>query len=191
MVWKPAGNGGAALVPTREILAASGFQLSFRGPEQLAWETSQGFQLEAQYADGIWRLLAYRISDTPLIKGQPILQVNSTPESLELVDSGFNRAYLSDGTLLKPVIAAYAKENRLTVAPNPAHYRLTVQGQQQSAGVVALTLFNPQGQPVQTRQWMAGEYWSGELQVGSLPAGLYWLQVETGDGVFGERVVVR
>lgn len=191
LVWKPAGNGGAALVPTREILAASGFQLSFRGPEQLAWETSQGFQLEAQYADGIWRLLAYRISDTPLIKGQPILQVNSTPESLELVDSGFNRAYLSDGTLLKPVIAAYAKENRLTVAPNPAHDCLTVQGQQQSAGVVALTLFNPQGQPVQTRQWMAGEYWSGELQVGSLPAGLYWLQVETGDGVFGERVVVR
>jgi hypothetical protein len=38
---------------------------------------------------------------------------------------------------------------------------------------------------------MAGEYWSGELQVGSLPAGLYWLQVETGDGVLAERVVVR
>ena len=191
LMWKPVGNGGVALAPAREGLSASGFQLSFRGPEHLVWKTSQGFQLEAQYAEGIWRLLAYRTTDAPLIKDKPILQINTTPESLELIDSGFNRAYLSDGTLLKPVIADFGKDKQLTVAPNPARGRIIVKGQQQTAGAVALTLFNPQGQPVQARQWVAGEYWSGELQVGSLPAGLYWLKVETGEGVLGKRVVVQ
>ncbi len=190
LVWKPSGNGGAALVPGREGLSVSGFQLSFRGPERMAWETSQGFQLEAHYADGIWRLLAYRTMDAPLITDQPILQI-TIPESLEPVSSDFNRAYLSDGTPIKPVIAASGKEKPLMVAPNPARGRLIVQGQQQTPGAITLTLFNPQGQPVQARQWMAGHYWSGELQVGGLPAGLYWLQVETVDGIFGERVVVQ
>ncbi|MBR1549165.1 MAG: leucine-rich repeat domain-containing protein [Bacteroidales bacterium] len=74
---------------------------------------------------------------------------------------------------------------KVYVYPNPASDRLTVNGVE---GNGTAELVNTLGQPVLKRELVGGR---GDIEVGTLARGAYFLRVHTNDGVVTRKVILR
>ena len=74
---------------------------------------------------------------------------------------------------------------KVSVYPNPASDRMTVSGVE---GNGTAELVNTLGQPVLKREIVGGR---GDIEVGTLARGAYFLRVHTADGVVTSKVILR
>jgi hypothetical protein len=89
--------------------------------------------------------------------------------------------------------AAALSAAHLSVFPNPARQRFTVQVPAAGTGTVSVALYNSLGQPVRTvRAAATGETTSVAVDASGLAAGVYTLRVQTGAGApVAKRVVLE
>jgi extracellular elastinolytic metalloproteinase len=82
-----------------------------------------------------------------------------------------------------------AAELPLRVFPNPASSRLQVRFGEEMSGALQLSLVNLAGQRVLAEQFPATQ--QVELRVDQLPAGIYFLQVQSDTGSASRKVIIR
>lgn len=81
----------------------------------------------------------------------------------------------------------------LFVFPNPANDQITLQIEQAPAGTTQLDLFAADGRRVRswTFETQTSSPWTQTVSVASLPAGIYWLELQTSNQVFAARLQVQ
>lgn len=109
---------------------------------------------------------------------------------------GDGSTFLTNPATLTEGVASSAEDNELFEAfrifPNPVEAQLNLRFQSRQAGEYQLRIVNLQGQGLLERriEVAAGEMVQG-LDVGSLPAGLYTVQLTDGDRVSSRKMVKR
>lgn len=93
----------------------------------------------------------------------------------------------STSTTILPVWAG-----GLRIFPNPTEGALNIDIQGYAGGELLVSLRNAQGQAVQSRRFAApAGHATFNAQLGQLPAGIYWLEMNNAGGVAQRKIVVR
>ncbi len=85
---------------------------------------------------------------------------------------------------------AVAADNRLTLFPNPARDRVTLQLQQPLPAIATVQLFNMHGQLLQETRFPQGAR-QMELTTANLPDGLYVVRVQSGKEQLSKKLILR
>jgi subtilisin-like proprotein convertase family protein len=80
-------------------------------------------------------------------------------------------------------------EAQVIVYPNPAKDRVFVEFPAAPEGKATVSLINSQGQTLQIKKFDAGASKLG-LNTGNMPAGLYYLQIETAEGLLTKKLII-
>lgn len=96
------------------------------------------------------------------------------------------RPHFGESFLLVGVNEVKPRETTFTVYPNPANDRLYISGR--DAGAVSrVSIFDTFGRSVMAEQLMTGEH---SMNVSQLPAGVYFIRIETAGSVSAHRIVI-
>ena len=147
---------------------------------------------EAVFRHATLDYIRFTVGNPPAVTGEGPLYDIGRLDSI-LVPCGSLNAYLADNYWGQ--FADKYREDcngiddaaavRVSVYPNPASDRLTVSGVE---GNGTAELVNTLGQPVLKREIVGSR---GDIEVGALARGAYFLRVHTADGVVTRKVILR
>jgi PKD repeat protein len=76
-----------------------------------------------------------------------------------------------------------------SVQPNPTNGITIIKGETKQTGVYNFNLFNMIGQKVMEESWQLNGTWSKELDLTSLPKGMYWIHLDSAKGKISRKLI--